>query len=319
VTGLPLDGVDAGALPAQTVIVPAPAKVNPFLRVLGRRDDGFHDLETVVLPIDLADRLQIHAFADASSFRTLSLSLEATGDPGLLARVPLDESNLILRAAHALAVAGEVRGFAEFVLEKRVPVAAGLGGGSADAAAALRALNRLWALGMPDDELCAVGAAVGSDVPALLMGGPCVARGRGERVEPAAAPGVNLVVIGFSFGVSTEDAFRWWDEEGATTGPDPAAFLGSLERLAGEPGPHAPASLAAVLHNDLEGPVAARHPVVGDARNRLESAGVPAVVMTGSGPTLIGVVSSRLDSDAERDLEDIAGRPVRYAASTTVG
>src|SRR6185503_6827986 len=117
-------------------------------------------------------------------------SLEATGDTGLLARVPLDETNLILRAAHALAVAGEVRGFAEFVLEKRVPVAAGLGGGSADAAAALRVLNRLWALGMPDDELHAVGATVGSDVPALLMGGPCVARGRGERVELAAAPGV---------------------------------------------------------------------------------------------------------------------------------
>jgi 4-diphosphocytidyl-2-C-methyl-D-erythritol kinase len=147
------------------------------------------------------------------------------------------------------------------------------------------------------------------------MGGACVARGRGERVEPAAAPAVSLVVICFSFGVSTADAFRWWDEDGATTGPDPAAFLGTLERLAVEPGPQVPATLAAVLHNDLEGPVAARHPPVGDARKRLESAGVPAVVMTGSGPTLMGVVSSRLHPEAERDLEDIAGRPVRYAAS----
>jgi 4-diphosphocytidyl-2-C-methyl-D-erythritol kinase len=138
-------------------------------------------------------------------------------------------------------------------------------------------------------------------------------------VEPAAAPGLGLVVIGFSFGVSTADAFRWWDEDGASTGPDPAAFLEALERQAGEPGPHAPASLAAALHNDLEGPVAARHPAVGDARNRLESAGVPAVVMTGSGPTLIGVVSSRLDPRAERELEDMAGRPVRYASSTSVG
>ena len=137
--------------------------------------------------------------------------------------------------------------------------------------------------------------------------------------EYVTEPVYNIKMIGFSFGVSTADAFRWWDEDGATTGPDPAAFLGALERLAGEPGPHAPARLAAVLHNDLEGPVAARHPALGDARNRLESAGVPAVVMTGSGPTLVGVVSSRLDPDAERDLEDIAGRPVRYAASTTVG
>jgi 4-diphosphocytidyl-2-C-methyl-D-erythritol kinase len=315
VTGLPLDGVDPGAMPAHTVVVSAPSKVNPFLRVLGRRDDGFHDLDTVVLPIDLADRLQIHAFADSASFRTLSLSLEATGDPGLVARVPLDETNLVLRAAHALAQAGEVRGFAEFVLEKRVPVAAGLGGGSGDAAAALRALNRLWTLGSTDELLRAVGSAMGSDVPALLSGAPCRARGRGERVDAVAAPRLDLVVVGFSFGVSTADAFRWWDEDGGTTGPDPADFLSMLDRR--DRGSSPEDGVAGVLHNDLEGPVAARHPELGQARERLEAAGVRAVVMTGSGPTMVGVLTSAgpLDPEAERDLEGVAGRPVRYAAT----
>jgi 4-diphosphocytidyl-2-C-methyl-D-erythritol kinase len=317
-TGLPLDGLAADAMPAHTVIVRAPAKVNPFLRVLGRRDNGFHGLETVVLPIDLADRLQIHAYADRSSFRTLSLSLEATGDDGLVARVPVDETNLVLRAAHELARRGDVRGFAELVLEKRVPVAAGLGGGSADAAATLRSLNDLWELALPDEELHALGATIGSDVPALLSGGPCIARGRGERVDPVAAGSLGLVVVPFSFGVSTADAYRWWDEDGAETGPAVDVFLRSLAPDAGrDPGAWV-AAVGAALHNDLQAPVARRHPAVGEARAALEQAGVAGAVMTGSGPTVVGVRAPGappLGRALELALERIAGRPVIYAST----
>ncbi len=318
-TGLPLDGLDPAALPAHTVIVSAPAKVNPFLRVLGRRDDGYHDLETIVQPVDLADRLQIHAAAD-ETFRTLSLSLDVTGDPGLAARVPVDESNLVLRGARALAGHGAIRGFAEIVLEKRVPVAAGLGGGSADAAAALRALNELWGLGRADDELRALGASVGSDVPALLAGGPCIARGRGDRVERVAGARLDLVVVGFSFGVSTADAFRWWDEDGSVTGPDPESALSALSRLAEGA---ADARLAATAFtNDLEAPVARRHDDVRKVRDRLDEAGVPSF-MSGSGPTIVGLLAAkpqpRLDPVVERAVEEIAGRPVRYAATIAAG
>ena len=312
-TGLPLDELGPAGLPAHTVIVPAPAKVNPFLRVLGRREDGYHDLETIVLPIDLADRLQIHAYAD-ETFRTLSLSLDVTGEALLAARVPLDETNLVLRAARALAEDGGIRGFAEIVLEKRVPVAAGLGGGSGDAAAALGALNQLWMLGRSDADLRARGAEIGSDVPALLVGGPCLARGRGELVERVAVPRLELVVVGFSFGVSTADAFGWWDEDGAVSGPEPGAAVSALQRVAaGAP------EAAAALTNDLEAPVARRHDAVRQARERLVAAGVPSF-MTGSGPTVVGVLplgqGRRLSPDAERDLERIAERPVRY--TTTV-
>jgi 4-diphosphocytidyl-2-C-methyl-D-erythritol kinase len=313
VTGLPLDELDPAALPAHTVIVAAPAKVNPYLRVLGKRDDGFHDLETVVLPIDLADRLQVHAYAD-ETFRTLSLSLDVTGEPGLAGRIPVDETNLVLRAARALAEDGGVRGFAEIVLEKRVPVAAGLGGGSADAAAVLRALNELWGLGRSDEKLRALGAGIGSDVPALLAGGPCLARGRGERVEAVAGAGLDLAVVAFPFGVSSADAFGWWDEDGAVTGPDPAAALSALARIAA--GDADAGAVAAAFTNDLEPPVSRRHEASRRTIELLEAAAVPAF-MSGSGPTVVGVLpsgeESRLEPDVERELEGVAGRPVGYA------
>ena len=304
--------------PSHTLDVPAPAKVNLFLRVLGRRDDGYHELETLVAPVGLADRLRVHAFSDAEVFRSLSVTLELAGSRRDAAGVPLDESNLVLRAAAALSeAAGGVRGFAEFVLEKRVPVSAGLGGGSGDAAAALRALNTLWNLDLGDEELARVGSAVGSDVPALLAGHPVVARGRGERIDAAAVAGLALVLVTFSFGVSTADAFGWWDEDGGQTGPDPAGALAALRPGALRDGGDL-ASLATLLRNDLEKPVAGRHPAVREVKERLRHAGVAAAIMSGSGPTVVGIRSPdmrRLDAQAERDLERIAGRPVLYVDS----
>jgi 4-diphosphocytidyl-2-C-methyl-D-erythritol kinase len=301
-------------VPPHTLDVAAPAKVNLFLRVLGRRDDGYHELETLVAPVGMADRLRVHAFSDPDVFRSLSVTLELTGDPEHLAGVPLDERNLVLRAAAALSeAAGGVRGFADFVLEKRVPAAAGLGGGSGDAAAALTALNALWGLGLGDDELSRVAAAVGSDVPALLAGRPVVARGRGERTEAVPVAGFSFVVVPFAFGVSTADAFGWWDEDGVEPGPDPAPALAALRPDAGG----LPA-LGPLLRNDLEAPVVSRHPEVGHAKDRLLAAGVTAAFMTGSGPTVVGILprgAPRLDARTERDMEGIAGRPVVYASS----
>ena len=310
-------GEPAPPVPPHTLIVPAPAKVNLFLRVLGRRDDGYHELETLMVPMGLADRLRVHAFADSGVFRSLSVTLELAGDPEYLAGVPFDESNLVLRAAAALSeAAGGIRGFAEFVLDKRVPAAAGLGGGSGDAAAALTTLNALWNLGLGDEELGRVGAQVGSDVPALLAGRPVVARGRGERVEAAVVARLALVLVTFSFGVSTADAFGWWDEDGGQTGPDPAGALAALRP--GAFGDGGLASLAALLRNDLEKPVAGRHPAVHEVKERLHRAGVPVAVMSGSGPTVVGILppdTRRLGAQAERDLERIAGRPVLYTDS----
>jgi 4-diphosphocytidyl-2-C-methyl-D-erythritol kinase len=263
-------------------MIEARAKVNLFLRVLGRRPDGYHDLETLIVPVSLADRLEIHADSDSGQFRTLSLSLEVAGDPHLVEGVPSDTSNLVLRAAAALAERVHVLGFADIWLEKRIPSAAGLGGGSADAAATLAALNRLWGTGLGLDELLEVAASIGSDVPALLAGNGALARGRGERVERVQVPPLGWCLVTFPFGVRTSDAFGWWDEDDARTGPDPgplieAARAGDADRL----GP--------LLFNDLEEPVMRRHPEIRETKERLIESGAAGAVMCGSGPTVAGL------------------------------
>ena len=265
----------------RTLRVIAPAKVNLFLRVLGRRPDGYHELETAVLPISLADRLDITAEAGPD----LELSLEVSGTPELVDGVPGDRTNLVVRAAAVLAERSGVRGSAAIRLEKRVPSAAGLGGGSADAAATLRALNDLWSCGLDEDGLRQVAAAVGSDVPALLGPGPCLARGRGERVEPIQARPLQWRLFTAAFGVRTADAFRWWDEDGLPTGPDPADTLAAAVE-------DDVRALGRLLSNDLEESVARRYPEVRAARDALLAAGAVAAVMCGSGPTVAGLFAS---------------------------
>jgi 4-diphosphocytidyl-2-C-methyl-D-erythritol kinase len=266
-----------------TLRVPAPAKLNLFLRVVGRREDGFHELETLVVPLSLGDRLEIHARADPGRFRTLSLSLAVRGDPSLIEGVPAGEDNLALRAAAALAQEAGVRGFADIALEKRVPSAAGLGGGSADAAATLRALNHLWMCGLDERRLAEVGATVGSDVPALLAGEAVLARGRGERVQPVSVPRMRWALIVLPFPVRTADAFGWWDQDGVPSQGDATALIDAVStgdrRETGR-----------LLFNDLEGPVIRRHPEVGEAKDRLIAAGALGAVMCGSGPTVAGLL-----------------------------
>jgi 4-diphosphocytidyl-2-C-methyl-D-erythritol kinase len=279
-----------------TRVVEASGKLNLFLRVLGRRPDGYHDIETLVLPITLADRIRIHAHADPAEFRTLSLSLELDGEPSLSRQVPRDESNLILRAAAALAAHVGVKGFADVVLEKRIPVAAGLGGGSADAAATLRVLNDLWGCALDVEELIRVGTGVGSDVPALLLGGPVLARGRGDQVERLTVPSFRWSVVPFSFGVSTADAFAWWDQGGASAGPDTSAVVAAALRGDIE-------ALAPLLRNDLQEPVIRRFPQVAECRERMLSQGAAAVIMCGSGPTLAALLPEDRDVAIEAGIE----------------
>ena len=294
---------------AKTRVADAPAKVNLFLRVLGTRPDGYHELETLIVPVSLADRLEIHADA-GPTFRTLSFSLEVTGEDELVRGVPRGDANLVVRAALALAERAGVRGFADISLEKRIPPAAGLGGGSSDAAAALEILNELWSCGLDAEALRDVGARVGSDVPALMVGGPALARGRGERVQPAAVGSLSLALVRFPFGVSTLDAFRWWDEAGGPTGPDPAALL-EAARSAGE-------GVAASMSNDLEEPVMVRHPEVREAKRVLVEGGGLGALMSGSGPTVFSVLAgpeARLDPSAERKIQALTGWPPTYVTA----
>jgi 4-diphosphocytidyl-2-C-methyl-D-erythritol kinase len=254
---------------------PAHAKLNVFLRVLGRRDDGYHDIETLLVPISLADRVTVEP-ADE-----LTLSLEGSAAREL----PAGETNLALRAARALAAeagGAETRG-ARITIEKRIPVAAGLGGGSADAAATLLMLDEHWGIGMGRDGLARLAAGIGSDVPALLLGEPAYVRGRGDIVEPVFLQTTTWGVKPFGFGVTAADAYAWWDER-AATGPDPGALIAAAEAGNDE-------LLGSALYNDLQGPVAARHPEIAETVAAFVDAGAHGAVMSGSGPTVVALCS----------------------------
>ncbi len=266
----------------ETVAVsePAPAKLNLFLQVLGPRQDGFHEIRSLLLPLTLADGVQAR--------RGDRLGLTVIGEHA--PAVARGEDNLVIMAARALAGAEGRDPRVELLLSKQIPVAAGLGGGSADAAAALRALARLWRVAGGSARLREVAATIGSDIPALVEIRPCLVAGRGELVEPASLPKTWWVLVTQSFGVRSADVYRWWDEDGGSTGPDPEALLEAIR--AGDL-PRA----GSLLVNDLGAAVAVRHPEVAAARDRLREAGAFGTVMVGSGPTVAGLVRDGLQAE----------------------
>ena len=256
------------------VLREANAKLNVFLRVLGRRDDGYHELESLVLPISLADLVHVR--------RADGLRVTVKGADRIAGAVPAGGLNLALVAALALGDVCERSGGAEIEITKRIPVAGGLGGGSADAAGTLLALDELWGCRLDPATLADIGARIGSDVPAMLAGDPVLMHGRGELIAPATVARLWWVVVTFDFGVRSPDAYRWWDDDGAPSGPDPAPLLDAAE--AGDA-----ATLGPLLFNDLEPPVFARHPEVGEAKGRLLQTGALGAVMSGSGSSVAGL------------------------------
>jgi 4-diphosphocytidyl-2-C-methyl-D-erythritol kinase len=233
------------ACPVASLTLFAPAKLNLFLAVTGRRADGFHDLISVVAPLEFGDTLRVEA-ADAYSL--------TCDDPN----VPCDDTNLILKAARAFAAAAPGRGGATFSLEKRIPMGAGLGGGSSDGVAALRALNRLVgdAAALAPARLEEIAAQLGSDCPLFLRDGPVIMRGRGERLAmlPAQAAlrlrGRRVLVFKPAFGIATPWAYA------QLAAAAPASYLPAAEaeaRLAAwleDPA----ASAETLLFNNMEPP-----------------------------------------------------------------
>jgi 4-diphosphocytidyl-2-C-methyl-D-erythritol kinase len=269
---------------------PARAKLNVFLRVLGHRDDGYHELQSLVVPLSLVDDVVVSP-ADR-------LHVDIVGASDAPAMVPSGGLNLALVAALALAEACAVSDGAEIRIHKRIPVAGGLGGGSADAGATILALDELWGCGLGRAALAAIGARVGSDVPATLAPGAVVMSGRGERLEDVELPVAWWVVVPMPFGVRSPDAYRWWDETEAAPGRDPselidAARAGDVDRLGSS------------LFNDLEAPVFAHHPELAETKRRLLETGALGAVMSGSGSSIAGL--ARDEEHARTLAEGFAG------------
>jgi 4-diphosphocytidyl-2-C-methyl-D-erythritol kinase len=256
----------------RTIRVRAHAKINLSLRVGALQADGFHPLRTVFQSLALHDTLQ---FTPRSGPFELTCS-----DPG----VPVDDRNLVTRAAHelwsALGRAGEPRGVAVHLV-KHIPMQAGLGGGSSDAASALSALARLWRPRGARVDLGPVAARLGSDVPYFLLGGTALGLSRGEELYPLEdLPAFSVVLALPAFGVATADAYRWFDEDCLTQPSTPHGPFGAISAWRG---------LRLALVNELEAPVARRHADVGAARRALEAAGAGAASMTGSGSAVFGL------------------------------
>jgi 4-diphosphocytidyl-2-C-methyl-D-erythritol kinase len=261
--------------------VRAHAKINLDLRVLGTRPDGFHELRTVFQSIALHDRI-------TCTLRPGPLTLDCDA-----AGVPLDRGNLVWRAAEmlwrALRRAGPVRDVA-IRIEKRIPVEGGLGGGSADAAAALLALARAWRVPVRPAQLTDLAGALGADVPFFLAGGTALGLGRGDEIYPLAdLPRHWIVLLLPGFGVPTRDAFAWYDE---------ARALGRAGAREPQyvPGPWP--SRAAQMINDLEAPIARRHPEIDEMKAALRRAGALAAAMSGSGSTVFGLFQRRTEAAA---------------------
>lgn len=253
------------------IVLYAGAKVNLVLEILGKREDGYHELATVMQAVDLSDRLVLE--------ESDSLELRTTDS------IPTDRSNLAVRAAVALGRAAGVERGARITLDKRIPVAAGLGGGSTDAAAVLVGLNRLWKLGWPVAKLAAVAVELGMDVPFFLGGGAALGTGRGEWLEPIEGMSLALVLVNPGFPVNTAEAYRAVTPALHTDGSRARAVAADLAR-------GRRAGVAGRLYNALEMAVTPAHPEIARIKAALVAAGALGAAMSGSGATVFGVARS---------------------------
>lgn len=265
---------------ARSAVVWAPAKLNLFFEVLARRNDGYHEIETLMVPINLFDTLS--AWSDSSGQMRLDCRWAACDTGGdSLGTLPEEHENLAMRAAQLLRERADVTAGIGMRLVKRIPAAAGLGGGSSDAAAALLAANHVWRLGWSRAALAELAAELGSDVPFFVTGRAAIGRGRGERLEPV-GPIVPLhfVVVRPPEGLSTRDVYAACDVAGQ---PRSVAPLAEALR-AGDT-----RDLQQLVHNQLAAPAEALSPWVGRVRRAVAEQGCLVDQMTGSGTAYFGI------------------------------
>lgn len=269
----------------------APAKINLGLHVLRKRTDGFHDIETVFLRIPWSDVLH----AEPADELTMTCSDGA---------LPIDDRNLVMKAARRLLVEYKPAGGARLHLEKHIPYGAGLGGGSSDAAAALILLNDLWDLGLDDAQLARHALEIGSDVPFFLGPEAALGTGRGERLQPLVDPETDepfrpafpIVVAVPEEAVSTAQAYAM-----ITPHPDKRADLRSAVLS------HDLGRWRRDLVNDFEGPILEAYPAIAEIKRALESAGAGYAAMTGSGSAVYGFFEERDEAAAAAEALQQSG------------
>jgi 4-diphosphocytidyl-2-C-methyl-D-erythritol kinase len=280
---------------ARGVHVKAPGKINVFLKVGARLDDGYHDVAIAYQAVSLYEEIRV---TEADDF-----SVEVEG-PVDISRVPIDGSNIAISAARLLAAKTGYTGGASIHIEKRVPVTGGMGGGSADAAATLLACDALWGTELPRDEMLDLARKLGADVPFAFTGGTAIGTGRGDELSPALAQGSFSWVLALAdFGLSTPEVYSELDrhrerhaQDIFPADPRPIVDADVLQALrAGDP--H---MLAAAMHNDLQAPALHLEPSLTGVLELGEQNGALAGIISGSGPTVAFLVA---DTDSALELQ----------------
>jgi 4-diphosphocytidyl-2-C-methyl-D-erythritol kinase len=269
------------------LLVKAPAKINLSLDVLNKRPDGYHEVEMIMTTIDLADRIEL------SLLEKDQIVIHSHNR-----FVPDDQRNLAFQAAHLLKERFQIKKGVAITIDKIIPVAAGLAGGSSDAAATLRGLNQLWKLGLTLDELATIGAEIGSDVSFCVYGGTALAKGRGEEITELPAPPTCWVILAKPFiGVSTADVYRRLDIS-TIDHPNTKEMIHSIHN-----GDYQ--QVCQNVGNVLESVTLNIHPEVAQIKDQMKRFGADAVLMSGSGPTVFGLV--RHDSRMNRIYNGLRG------------
>ena len=280
----------------------APGKINVFLKVGSLLEDGYHDVAIAYQAVSLYEDVRAHPSND------FSVSVSGTVE---LSRVPTDGSNIAIKAARLLARKTGFRGGVRLEIEKHVPVAGGMGGGSADAAATLLACDALWGTGLPREDMLQLAAELGADVPFAFTGGTAIGTGRGDQLSPALAKGTFQWVLALSdFGLSTPVVYRELDNHRDRHSQDifpaqaaPSVDANVLQALrAGDP--H---MLAECLYNDLQAPALHLEPSLVAVLELGEENGALAGIVSGSGPT-VAFLTADLDSALELQIALSAAR-----------
>ncbi len=293
-------------------VVHTPAKLNLYLRVLGKRSDGFHEIETLICPVSLFDTLVVQP---GRTKDRLSVAWAAGGtieEKDKLVISTWNPNNLIVRAVELFRAQTGVSRPVEIRLLKRIPARAGLGGGSSDAAAVLRALNQLYELRLPTAQLADWAAKLGSDVPGFLYTGLCLCRGRGELVQPLGwTPRLDAVVVFPHCGLATAEVYRHWQESEQGEGPEVREAVRAWGR----------ASVAARgrgLFNSLEPAALRLCPRLQRLKSHLESRGLRAGQLSGSGSAYFVLCANRLQARRLARRLAAEGWGSCWAVSTTV-
>ena len=263
------------------------AKVNLFLKITGKRPDGYHELENIFWPLPwLKDTVTVTLKPSGG------ITMEC-GTPG----VPVDESNLCWKAAHAFLEATDLPLSPHIVLTKRIPVAAGLGGGSSDAAATLLELNKLAGNPLDSTKLHAIATKLGADVPFFLNPVPSIATGIGEALSPVPSQGsCHIFLANPQFPVPASWAYKHWREDFIDTGATCTEMLALMKEGNWE-------KAFSVIRNDLEYCIFKKFQILGIVREKMQELGISNVHVSGSGPTLFGLSSPKISAQAKPLLE----------------